>query len=192
MNQSHHSPIISFNVPTKVSIIGISLLVLIYSMVPTAYAGGPVVCVSGSGNVTVNDFDLSTCGVPAENPLYVVLTVKSSSLLAQSQLSEGALSCQVTAPVGSYADCVVTVTDGTLDTYQTDNDPENYRLEVSWETPVITNTNTYTVALSSGDVAVIERSYTYGEKNVSGQLFYLSVLGTLAVIVFSILLLRLK
>lgn len=91
--------------------------------------------------------------------------------------------------MGGYADCAATVTDGVLDSYQTANNPENYRLEV-WE--VITNTNVFTTELPSGDMFFTQRSYTYGEKDITGLLFYLVIVVTLAVIVFSIVLFRLR
>jgi hypothetical protein len=101
----------SHHVLTIISIIAVFIL-----LAPAGYASGPIVCLSGAGNVSLTDFDLASCGAPADQPVYVVMRVKSGGYSAgRGQMAEGSLSCDVYAPLGNYTECAVTVRDGAVD-----------------------------------------------------------------------------
>lgn len=162
-----------------------TLVFLAFLFVPSAYADGPIVCASGSGDVTQADYDLSTCGAPPSRPVYMTLRVKSDSTTpANAQMSEGSLTCDVNAPLDGYADCNVTISDGVLDSFDTTN-AENYTLTASWLEPTPTP-NVYTATLSSGDVFVTERRETYGEKNTNSLLFFVIVLLLLNLVITAV------
>lgn len=157
----------------------------------TVDAAEPVVCLSGSGNAAGSNLDLSGC-VPAAGPVYVELT---ASPRAQIYLVEGVQSCAVSLTNQPYP-CAVTVADGVLDGYQVAGSPENYRL-MAWSVTTTTATSiytssVYTYTLTSGDEATIERSFTYGERSITGLLFFISLMLVLIVVVFAISLLQVR
>jgi hypothetical protein len=153
-----------------------------------ALAAEPVVCASGSGNVNIFDFDLSTCGAPAGQPVYVELVITGGG---RGQLTEGGLSCDITAPPNGTNTCAVTVKDGKVDNFKTLTNPENYRLQARWDGyfgGYWGTGNIYTsTILSSGDSIVIERRFSYGDIAVAGLLFFgclLAMMSLLTPIVF--------
>jgi hypothetical protein len=176
INHNHHNPISRLNVPIIVGIMGLFLVVSV------VYADNPIVCISGTGNVTLTGFDLTDCDAPGDQPVYVVLRVKSDDTTpATATLSEGSLDCQINAPLDGVIECAVTVRDGVLDTAQTGNAPENYQLLASWSPPT---PGVYTSTLTSGDVYTIERTSTYGERYISGLLVFIALLQVVGLILF--------
>lgn len=152
-----------------------------FLVVVPVQAEGPVVCASGSGNVTLTSFDLTNCDAPGGLPVYVILRVKSDNVApASAALSEGSLDCQVNAPLDGAIECAVTVRDGVLDTAQAGNAPENYQLLASWSPGV------YTSTLTSGDIYTIERTSTYGERYISGLLLFMALVQVLALLILFI------
>lgn len=133
----------------------------------------PIVCLSGAGNISQTNVNLTTlCSAPADRPVYVVLGVRArqNDVLppkAVATLTEGSLACTVTANTGESAACAVTVRDGVLSTLQTSQTPENYTLTASWET---TTTAAYTYTLQSGQQLDIYAAATFGEIITSGLL----------------------
>jgi len=62
---------------------------------------------------------------------------------------------------------------------------ENIEAALTGSTPV-TPTNVFTETLSSGEVVSFYRSYTYGERAISGHLFFLASISTLSLILSAI------
>lgn len=92
----------------------------------------PIVCLSGSGNYSVSNFDLSTCSNESGTPVFIGLRVKSDPLnRARIQSTEGTLTCNVYAPLDGFTECKLTVQDGFLDQLNFST-AENYQLTVSY------------------------------------------------------------
>ncbi len=161
-----------------------TIIVIILLLVPaTAYASGPIVCLSGAGNVSLTNFDLASCGAPTDQPIYVVMRVKSGGYSAgRGQMTEGSLSCDVYAPLGNYTECAVTVRDGAVDQITTSNTPENFQVTATWVDQV-QPTGIFTAPVTSGAVLTIERSFTYGEIAIGGALFFIACVLVLALFV---------
>ena len=141
----------------------------------------PIVCLSGAGNISQSNFDLvEGCGAPADQPVYVVLRVRSAqpdliSTPAVTTLTEGSQSCSITAGSGESADCAVTVQDGELDQLQASGSPENYALMVSWASSAaeIVAGDSYTYTLESGKQLDVYTTINFGEIIASGLLLSL-------------------
>ncbi len=166
-------------------IVGVCML-FVFSL--TALADAPVVCASGDGNVTVNNYNLvSQCSAPAGRPVYVELRLVSDGGLfstSRVQLTEGAQTCDISTPL--VADCAVTVRDGVLDFASVSN-AQNYRLTFRWDSETasstaLTATNVFTIPLSSGDAAIIRREFDYGDIAIGGMIFFAVVVMLVAVI----------
>ncbi len=172
----------------------ITVIITILLLVPsTIYADGPVVCLAGTGTLNPGSYNLANCGAPTDLPVYVVLRVKSGGYnVARSQISEGALACDVYAPVGSSAECAVTVRDGVVDQLQASN-TESYSLSATWEAPQasavnLMSSNVFTIPLTSGAALTIQRSFTWGEIATSSLLFFICCVIVLFLIVSLIVL----
>lgn len=144
----------------------------------------PVVCRSGAGNLTLNNFNLVTgCGAPAGQSIYVVLRVRADQASISNPtpkgvatLNEGALTCTVTANTGEYADCVITVNDGILDQMISWAVPQNYSLTASWADDTTADPvagDAYSFTLESGKQLDVYSAATFGEIITSGLLLCL-------------------
>lgn len=172
----------NFYIPMRAVVAAVGLVAL--AALPVR-AGGPVVCLAGAGNVNLTNVDLSTCDVPVDRPLHVVLQIKSTATVSASgYLAEGALTCSTTSPQSETTDCVVTVADGSIDQVQVGNS-ENYRLLASWWSYSLD----YTQALSLSTIS-FERSYTYGERAIGWLLVFIAALMLLLVVMMAVLIRR--
>jgi hypothetical protein len=178
MNHNHHSRIVKYSVPRTVVII--LAVLLLFPMV--AYAEGPVVCLADHVNVRSTNYNLSACNAPIGGEPVLVRLVgwgATSAITGTIQLVEGVQRCRLELAPARYAECLVTVRDGTLDAYAAGS-VQSWSLLAEWQPGIFTKT------LSSGDTLTIERLFSYGEIVVGVLLFFLLLLAVFAIMVYGV------